>query len=39
MYFLYKYVYRTLKPAEVTLRRGRGKKKKNSGDDPNQGTL
>jgi hypothetical protein len=29
------YEYGTLKPVKVVLRRGRGKKKKNDGDEPN----
>jgi hypothetical protein len=31
MYFLYKYEYGTLKPAEVTIRRGEGKRENNGG--------
>jgi hypothetical protein len=33
------YEYGILKPVEVILRRGRGKREKNGGDEPNQGTL
>jgi hypothetical protein len=39
MYFLHIYLYGTLKPVEVILGRGRGKKKNNRGDDPNWHTL
>jgi hypothetical protein len=31
--------YGTLKPVEVILRRGRGKKKSNGGDEQNRGTF
>jgi hypothetical protein len=33
------YEYGTLKPVEAILKRGREKKWKNGGDEPNQGTV
>jgi hypothetical protein len=33
------YEYGTLKPDKVILRRWRGKRENNEGDEPNQGTL
>jgi hypothetical protein len=35
MYFLSIYEYGTLKPVEVILRRGRGKRENNGSDEPN----
>jgi hypothetical protein len=34
MYFLYKNKYRIFKPVEVTIRRDKGRKEKNKGDEP-----
>jgi hypothetical protein len=39
MYFLYMCKYGTLKPVEVTLRRRRGKRENNGGNEPNWGIL
>jgi hypothetical protein len=35
VYFLYMYEYKTSKPTEVILRRGRREKENNGGDEPN----
>jgi hypothetical protein len=39
MYLQYVYEYETLKPGEVILRRGRGKRENSGGDEPNRGTI
>jgi hypothetical protein len=39
MYFLHMYEYGTLKPFKVILRRGKGKRENNGGDEPHRGTL
>jgi hypothetical protein len=39
LYFLHIHEYGTLKPAEVILRRERGKKENNGRDEPNWGTV
>jgi hypothetical protein len=37
IYFLYKHEYGTLKPVDVTVRRGWGRRENNGGDEPNRG--
>jgi hypothetical protein len=39
MYFLYVYEYGTLKPVKVILRRERGKREKNGGNESTLGTI
>jgi hypothetical protein len=39
MYFLYNYEYGTLKPVKIILRRRKGKRENNGGNEPNWGTL
>jgi hypothetical protein len=36
--FLYNYEYGTLKPVDVTIRKGQGRKENNGEDEPIQGT-
>jgi hypothetical protein len=36
MYFLYKNEYRIFKPVEITIRRNKGRKEKNRGNELNQ---
>jgi hypothetical protein len=39
MNFTYLYENRTMKPIEIILSRGKGRKKNDNRDEPNQGTL
>jgi hypothetical protein len=39
MYYIYLYENKTMKPVEIILSRGRGRRENDGEDEPNQGTL